>query len=448
MEYVQERIATLHDFRALRGHHTETAREGGGDRDEDADTDTATTNGEDEHQRPVAAAPDTATPALNLDAYLRKTAVIVPMAGREHESPAAERVLTELESLSPAPAAVFVPVRTAPDRIDAFREWLSGFSLPIRLLWCNAPGVEARLADAGLPHGPETGKGRDVWLALGPAAEAADYVVVHDADARSYEADHVRRLLAPLSMADQKFEFVKGYYARIEDEQLYGRLFRLFYQPLLRALEAGPGGATGSDHETDPGGATGADHETGTAILSYLTAFRYALAGEFAMTAALARRIRAPQSWGLEVGVLGDAFEHAGFAGSAQVDLGHHIHDHRAVAGDTGLEGMSHEVGATLLTVLESGGVEPHYETLPERYLAAGDELIEQYRADAAFNGLEYERASERAQLERYAGALSPPDSDPRLPRWTAAPLSPAAVLEAARPWLVDGARPEPNSSD
>ncbi|ELY89181.1 glycosyltransferase-like protein [Natrialba hulunbeirensis JCM 10989] len=419
MEYVQERIATLHDFRALRGHHTETE-----------------TEDEDERQHPVAAAPDTATPALDLDAHLRETAVIVPMAGREHESPAAERVLAELESLSPAPAAVFVPVRTAPDRIDAFREWLGGFSLPIRLLWCNAPAVEERLADAGLPHGPETGKGRDVWLALGPAAEAADYVVVHDADARSYEADHVRRLLAPLSMADQNFEFVKGYYARLEDEQLYGRLFRLFYRPLLRALEADPGVATGRNHETD------------TAILSYLTAFRYALAGEFAMTAALARRIRAPQSWGLEVGVLGDAFEHAGFAGSAQVDLGHHVHDHRAVAGDTGLEGMSREVGATLLAVLESGGIDPHYETLPERYLAAGDELVEQYRADAAFNGLEYDPASERAQLERYAGALSEPRPDRRLPRWTDAPLTPAAVLETTQPWLADGACPEPSADD
>ncbi|WP_226481127.1 glycosyl transferase family 2 [Natrinema amylolyticum] len=371
MEYVQERIATLHEF---------------GDGDGGAGGDLA---------REAAAA-------------VAETAVIVPMTGREYESPAAERVLAELERLEPAPAAVFVPVRAESDRIGPFREWLGSFALPTRVLWCNAPGVDDVLADAGL--GGEFGKGRDVWLALGPAADAADAVVVHDADARSYEADHVRRLLAPLTMG---FDFSKGYYARVERGRLYGRLFRLFYEPLLRAL---------ADAHDAP-------------IVDYLGAFRYALAGEFAASSRLARRLRAPRAWGLEVGTLGDAYEIAGFGGSAQVDLGRHEHDHRAVAGDAGLEGMSREVAATLLGVLEERGVDPAYETLSERYRAAGEELIDQYRADAAFNGLEYDPASEREQVSRYAESIAPPGPDARLPRWTDAPFAPGDVLAAARPW-------------
>ncbi|MDQ2049324.1 glycosyl transferase family 2 [Natronolimnohabitans sp. A-GB9] len=367
MEYVQERIATLHEFGGTAGRKR-----------------------------------DLATAAADAVA---ETAVVVPMTAREHENPAAERILTELESLSPAPAAVFVPVRADADEIGPFREWLESFALPTRVLWCNAPAVERLLDDAGLDG--RTGKGRDVWLALGPAAEAGEYVVVHDADARSYEADHVRRLLAPLTMA---FDFSKGYYARVEDGRLYGRLFRLFYEPLVWTLSA--------RHDAS--------------ILDYLGAFRYALAGEFAATAALTRRLRPPRTWGLEVGTLGDAFEHAGFAGSAQVDLGRHEHDHRAVAGEAGLEGMSHEVAATLFGVLEAHGVEPDYGTLRERYLTTGDRLVEQYRADAAFNGLEYDPAGERDQLTRYADAIEPPGPDRRLPSWETAPISPDDVIEAA----------------
>ncbi|MGQ3411753.1 glycosyl transferase family 2 [Natrinema sp. LN54] len=371
MEYVQERIATLHEF-----------GEGDGGTGSDLARDAA--------------------------AAVADTAVVVPMTGREYESPAAERVLRELASLEPGPAAVFVPVRAEPDRIGPFREWLDAFALPTRVLWCNAPAVDALLADAGL--GGEFGKGRDVWLALGPAADAADAVVVHDADARSYEADHVRRLLAPLTM---DFDFAKGYYARVERGRLYGRLFRLFYEPLLRTL---------ADAHDAP-------------IVDYLGAFRYALAGEFAATAGLARRLRAPRAWGLEVGTLGDAYEVAGFGGTAQVDLGRHEHDHRAVAGDAGLEGMSREVAAELLRVLEEHGVAPEYGTLPERYRAVGDDLIDQYRADAAFNGLEYDPAGERDQLARYAESIAPPGPDARLPRWIDAPFAPADVLAAARPW-------------
>ncbi|AFO59333.1 MULTISPECIES: glycosyl transferase family 2 [unclassified Natrinema] len=371
MEYVQERIATLHQF---------------GDGEAGLGGDLA---------RDAAAA-------------VAETAVVVPMTGREYESPAAERVLGELERLEPAPAAVFVPVRADADRIGPFRDWLRSFALPTRVLWCNAPAVDAVLADAGLDGG--FGKGRDVWLALGPAADLADAVVVHDADARSYEAAHVKRLLAPLTM---DFDFSKGYYARVEGDRLYGRLCRLFYEPLLRAL---------ADARDAP-------------IVDYLGAFRYALAGEFAASARLARRLRAPRAWGLEVGTLGDAYEIAGFDGSAQVDLGRHEHDHRAVAGDTGLEGMSREVAATLLGVIEDHGVTPAYETLPERYRAAGDELIDQYRADAAFNGLAYDPADERDQVARYAESIAPPGPDTRLPRWTDAPFEPADVLAAARPW-------------
>lgn len=365
MEYVQERVTTLHD---LTGHVP------------DAPTDRA--------------------------------AVVVPMTEREYGGLAAEHTLSELETVDPA--QVVVPLRAPRDRVDDFRNWLSGFDLSLEVLWCNAPGVE-ELLDDRLPDRAATtlaGKGRDVWLALGIAAADNDYVVLHDADARSYSASDVPRLLAPL---DRGYGFSKGYYSRVENDRLYGRLCRLFYEPLVRAMAA--------ENDTD--------------VLSYLSSFRYALAGEFAMTADLASDLRIHQRWGLEVGTLGEMYRQCGFDGTAQVDLGNHQHDHRAVSGPDGLSDMSQHVGHAIFRVAESNGVRPDYDTLPNRYQSTAQSLIRQYADDAVINGLSYDIESERAQVETYAETISPPGRDNRLPAWSETSFTPDELRTAS---LIDHA--------
>jgi glucosyl-3-phosphoglycerate synthase len=357
MEYVQERVTTLHDL--------------GG-----------------------------ATP----DAPVDRAAVVVPMTEREYAGLAAERVLSTLERI--APGRVVVPLRASASRVDAFAEWLTDYDLPLTLLWCDGPGVETLLRDVGLAG--ERGKGRDVWLALGAAlAGDEEYVVFHDADTKTYDRTYVPRLLFPLARGHS---FSKGYYARVENRRLYGRLFRLFYAPLVRALA--------DDHDA--------------AVLDYLASFRYALAGEFAATRGLAARLRMQRSWGLEVGTLGDAFAHAGFDGSAQVDLGAYEHDHRAVSGPTGLSDMSRQVGTALFAVVEAEGVRPAYDTLPARYRETARRFVRAYGADAAFNGLDYPVDEERSQVDQYAEAIVPPAGDDRLPAWADAPVDPDEVCERA----------------
>jgi len=353
MEYVQERIATLHAY--------------------------------DDPEPP---------------APVERAAVVVPLAGRDHATPAARQVFTTLERTDPA--QVVVALRADAASVGETVAWLRGFDLPLTVLWCDAPTVQALLAEAGLSGA--AGKGRDVWMALGVASDV-EYVVVHDADATSYDRTHVPRLLSPLA---EGHEFVKGYYARVENGRLYGRLCRLFVTPLV--------GTLADAHDTD--------------LLAYLAAFRYPLAGEFALTGELARSLRIPRGWGLEVGTLGDAFRHAGFEGTAQVDLGTHEHEHRPVAGSNGLGQMARAVGQTLFAVLEEGGVDPDYGTLPERYRSRANRLVEQYAADAKFNGLTYDPEAERAQVERYAGGIRPPGEDDRLPAWRDAPIDPERLAE------------------
>ncbi|MGQ4554769.1 glycosyl transferase family 2 [Halobellus sp. GM3] len=332
-----------------------------------------------------------------------RTAVVVPMAEREHRTDAADRVFSTLERLNPA--RVVVPLRAPAARVGPIREWLSTYDLRLDLLWCDGPRVAGLLADAGLDGG--RGKGRDVWLGLGCATDEA-FVVVHDADTTTYGESFVRRLLFPLSRG---YDFSKGYYARVEENRLYGRLFRLFYVPLVRALV-----------DSNPG-----------PYLRYLDSFRYALAGEFAATAETARRIRVPRGWGLEVGTLGDAFAAAGFDGTAQVDLGTYEHDHRPVDGTTGLSEMSRAVGETLLRSVLERGIDVDFGTLVERYRETARSLVDQYALDASFNGLDFDRGHERAQVDRYAAAIREPTApDDRLPAWENAPLSPAAIEAAA----------------
>lgn len=362
MEYIQERVATLHDY------------------------------GE-------------ADPAVPLG----RAAIVVPMTTRDYATETAADIFSTLAGLDPG--KVVVPLRAPKADVEDVIEWISAFELQTDVLWCNAPAVDRQLAEASL-DGPG-GKGRDVWLALG-VASSSDYVVIHDADATSYDGSIVPKLLFPLTRG---YDFSKGYYARVENAKLYGRLFRLFVRPLLVAL----------------------GRQTSHEFLQYLTSFRYALAGECAMTGDLARQIRAPRGWGLELGMLGDAYEWAGFDETAQVDLGIHTHDHRPVTGESGLGSMSEEVANTLFTTLEAVGIEPDYGELREQYRKAGETLVSQYATDAAFNDFEFDRDSELAQVNTYEESIEPPGPDDRLPAWSDCPLDPTAVWETSRDALGRG---------
>ncbi len=347
-----------------------------------------------------------------------RAAVVVPMTEREYGGLAAEGVLSELTALDPG--RVVVPLRAPPETVEPFCEWLDSFDLSVEVLWCSGPRLNDLLVDYGLNG--DAGKGRDMWLALGQVLDS-EYVVCHDADTKTYDRSYVPRLLFPL---EHGHTFSKGYYARVENNRLYGRLFRLFYAPLVQALAA--------------------EHDA--AVLRYLAAFRYALAGEFAATGELVSKLRVQRSWGLEVGTLGDAYSHAGFDHTAQVDLGAYEHDHRAVSGPAGLSEMSSAVGDALFRVLDDHGIDPDYETVVDRYRTLANGFVDKYAVDAAYNGLSYDRCDERAQVAAYSETIDPPGVDSRLPAWCEASITPQAVADAAAADLRAAADPSVRRAD
>jgi len=341
-------------------------------------------------------------------ASLDDVAVIVPVAGRDRAD--ALRVLAALADRSPT--RIVVPYRAARADAAAIADDFRAVDAPVDPLWCDAPALDRCLDDAGVAPPTETDdaavpvgrKGHDVWLGLGVAAAAADRVAVRDADARVEGG--VGRLVAGL---DGEHEFAKAYYARVED-RLYGRLCRLCYEPLVAAIEADD------------------------SLVACLNALRYGLAGEVAMTAELARSIRVEPGFGLEVGMLGEAHRVAGPEALVQVDCGRYRHTHRSVGGEGGLDRMARPVIAALLRCLDDRGIAYDLSRLRDRYRERALALVDAHAADAAFNGLDYDRAGERDQVIRYADAIAAPGPDRRRRPWREVDLSADAVREAARP--------------
>lgn len=327
-------------------------------------------------------------------------AAIVPMLGRELEGGGAREVLQAIDAVDPE--LIVVPVRADEAMIRSSTWLVEEIEAPVEVLWCNAPGLDSHLKRLGLP-GP--GKGRDVWLATGIAATEAEVLGYIDADIEGFTPTQVERLISPI---DASIAFSKGYYARVEDGRLYGRLFRLLIQPLIAALQER------NDH----------------ALLAYLDSFRYALSGEFAVRADVVTGWSFPADMGLEIGLLGEGFRDLGFDGSAQVDLGFYRHDHRPVRGPNGLEGMAPEVIGALADVIERHTDNAWSDEIEATYLECANRLIEQYERDATGNGLDYDRSGERAQVERYRKAIREPSRPEWLPPWSQVSLAPQEVRE------------------
>ena len=358
MEFVQERITTLHDFGEV-------------------------------------------NPTVALDSV----AVVVPIAGADTDRASVRRTLRI--AARHEPGAIVLPVRG--DRAAARRVQTIADDLPVAtaVIWCNAPEMEDLLSTAGID--PSGAKGFDVWLGLAVATAEHEHVVVHDADATSYTHQHLPRLVWPLTHGHS---FVKAYYARVEQNQLYGRLLRLFWSPLVAAIDA----------------------EYDAPVIDYLSAFRYPLAGEFAMTASVAQSMSLPREFGLEIGVLGESHRVAGEREAAQVDLGWHRHDHRPVTGPNGLVPMARAIAGTIEAVLDADDIPIDLAELQPEYRARANRLIEQYAADADFNGLAHEEADERNQVDQYAQVLIDPDHPEWLPPLSSVSFDVEEVRAAGAP--------------
>ena len=325
----------------------------------------------------------------------RRLALVLPMVHAEMKRPAIHGIREGLMDATYLHELVVPLTCETASEVDEVERFFAPLPYPVRVLWCEGPrtlDVLARLAERGLDLTSFKGKGLAVWLGFGVAANENDAIAVHDADIEDYRPSILERLALPVVADELDFFFAKGYYARVTGDELYGRVVRLFVWPFLDALQR-------VLPKPSP-------------LVTYLRSFRYPLSGEMALTADLARNLRVPTDWGLELGILGEVYRNASPKRICQVDLGLYSHKHKPVGStvDEGLRRMVLDVATTTYRVLAaSEGIRLDRETLLTLRLAYrrdAQDAVRRYHADAFLNGLRHDRHGEEAVVEVFADLI------------------------------------------
>jgi len=347
----------------------------------------------------------------------RPLGLVLPSLYSELRTPALEKIVQELR-LVPYLSEIIIGLDAA-DR-DQFAHACKYFArLPQhhRILWQDGPrlrALDAKLAAEGLAP-TQPGKGRNVWYCYGYAlaSRRADGIALHDCDISTYERDLLARLIYPIANNKFSFEFCKGYYARVTETHIGGRVTRLLMTPLIRAMSI----VCGRNE-----------------FLDFLDSFRYPLAGEFAIRRDVINDLRIPSDWGLEIGVLSEI--HRNYANNriCQVDIAsRYDHKHQELSPDDasrGLSKMSTDISKAVFRKLAILGQTFSIEkirTIKATYYRIALDFVEVYEADASINGLAYDRHAEERAVELFAsnivtaGAhfLENPMDAPFIPAWT-----------------------------
>ena len=358
----------------------------------------------------------------------RPMGLLLPSLYSELEGEALPKIISNLKTV-PYLSEIVIGL----DRADLgqYKSALTFFNvLPQhhRVLWNDGPRLSALDAELkSLDLAPkELGKGRNVWYCMGYilASGKAESIALHDCDIVTYNSELLARLIYPVANPLFNYEFCKGYYARINNGKLKGRVNRLLVTPLIRALKKVLG-------END--------------YLDYMDSYRYALAGEFSFRRDVLNDIRIPSDWGLEIGVLSEM--HRNYANNrlCQVDIARvYDHKHQDISLDdqqAGLSKMSIDICKALFRKLATQGeiLTPEtFRTIKATYYRIALDFVETYRNDAIMNGLYVDIHEEEVAVEMFtknimdAGQtfLNQPMETPFIPSWNRVQSAIPDILE------------------
>ena len=344
--------------------------------------------------------------------------LILPSLFSELEGPALANIVNELTKVRFLQQIVIGLDRADESEYRKAIEFFSCLPQPHRILWNDGPNlmaIDQRLQEMGLAP-TQLGKGRNVWYCMGYmlARDEIEAVALHDCDIVTYERSLLARLIYPVANPSFQFQFSKGYYSRIANKYMGGRVSRLLVTPLIRALE----------HTLDK------NHQE---YLLFMDSFRYPLAGEFSMRKDAMAGLRLPSDWGLEVGVLMEMLRNYSTRRICQVDIADiYDHKHQSLSQDNdqaGLSKMSIDITKAFFRKLATDGVVFNnglFRTLKATYLRIGLDLVDSYRCDARMNGLDFDVHTEEQMVELFAENLmkagdafiNNPLEQPFIPHW------------------------------
>ncbi|CAI8412021.1 MAG: Glucosyl-3-phosphoglycerate synthase [Gammaproteobacteria bacterium] len=346
----------------------------------------------------------------------RRLGLILPCLYSELETAAMPKIIEELCRVSYLNQLI-IGLDCATQ--EEYTEALGVFSqLPqnTKVLWNDGPRLKAldqKLRSAKLSP-DQMGKGRNVWFCMGYAlgSNDADAVEIHDCDIITYDRSLLARLLYPVAHPQFNYEFCKGYYARVADGRINGRVSRLLVTPLLLTLKRIFGSLE---------------------YLDYLDSFRYPLAGEMSFRRDVMTDLRIPSDWGLEIGILSEMTRNHSNNRICQVDIADtydHKHQDLSLHDETaGLSRMSIDISKAIFRKLATTGIvfsQETFRTIKATYYRLALDFVDIYKSDAEINGLKLDLHSEEKAVELFAlnlmkagnHFLENPTERPFIPSW------------------------------
>ena len=274
------------------------------------------------------------------------------------------------------------------------RKFFSQLPQKVRIVWHNGPNMMAvsnLLRENGLDNS-NPGKGRNVWYCMVYiyGLKNCEAVALHDCDILTYDTEMLARLFYPIANPAYNFYFCKGYYSRIAEGKMNGRVGRLLVSPLISAMKK-------------------LNHNN-SSYLDFLSSFRYSLAGEFSFRRRLIRDVRIPSDWGLEVGILSEIQRNFANNMVCQVDIADkYDHKHQSISFDDpekGLSKMSIDIIKTLIRKQASQGIGYNRDTLralKATYYRTALDYISSYSYDAEMNDIKLDINTEESYVELFS---------------------------------------------
>ena len=347
----------------------------------------------------------------------RKMELILPCLYSELEGTALPKIVEEI-SKTKYLDHIIIGLDKA-NEVQAKKAWkfFKKIKTSFSILWNDGPQLkklDQELKKNNLAPN-ELGKGRNVWYCIGMciARDSARSVALHDCDIKTYDRRMLAKLFYPVVNPLFNFEFCKGYYPRVANEKMNGRVARLLVFPLLTALEKTIGK---SDY------------------LDFMKSFKYPLAGEFSFRRNVLPELRISSDWGIEVGILSEMQRSFSPQNICQVDLADsYDHKHQVLSIDDetkGLSRMSIDIIKTFIKKLATQGntfSRERFRSLKATYYRSALDLIDIYRSDADMNGLKFDSHTEEKAVELFAMnimkageafILNPMDT-PFIPTWS-----------------------------
>lgn len=368
---------------------------------------------------------------LETFAQTRRISLILPCLYSELQGDALGPILDELSKVTYLHRIVIGLDRATEAEYRHAREVFGRLPQQHTVIWNDGPRMQeisGRLTKLGLAP-QEPGKGKNVWSCTGYLIACADTSVValQDCDVLTYDRSMLDRLIYPVANPAFPYQLSKGFYPRIGGGKLNGRVTRLLVSPLLIALKKVIGDRP---------------------YLDYLRSFRYPLSGEVALRTGILADLRIPSDWGLEIGVLSEAWRNLAPRAVCQVEIADtydHKHQDLSEADATaGLHRMSVDICKALFRKLAADGTvfTPNtFRTLKATYYRNALDLLDAYYADAMMNGLRIDRHAEEHAIELFAESLvlagqvfiDNPKESPFIPTWSRVHAADPALLTDLR---------------